>query len=85
MTDPRPCPGLCSGDRQNMGTCPSPEEAVPRGPPARFHLPRLSVMVFGGKGCWQLRSVTFKMDSLSRKEFPSSPGLEGDGWIVYNL
>lgn len=32
MTDPRSCPGLCIGDRQNMGMRPSPEEVVPRAP-----------------------------------------------------
>ena len=39
------------------------------------------MMVFGGKGCWQLRSVTFKMDCLGRREFLSSSGLEGDGCV----
>lgn len=67
MTDPRPSPGLCTGDRQNMGKCPPPEEVVPRGP-GMLSSPQLSVMVFGGKGSWQLRSVTFKMDRLHRKE-----------------
>lgn len=37
VTEPRPCPGLCIGDRPNTGTRPSPAEAVPRAA-ARFHL-----------------------------------------------
>lgn len=84
MTDPRPWPGLCTGDRPNMGTRPSPEEVVPRAC-SLLSSPQLPVMVFGGKGRWQLRSVTFKMDSLDRKEFTRFFWF-GRKWLcVYNL
>lgn len=71
MTDPRPRPGLCIADRRNMGKRPPPKEAVPRGRGV-LSSPQPPVMVFGGKGRWQLGSVTFKTDGLDRKEFPLS-------------
>lgn len=80
MTEPRRCPGLCLADRQNVGARPSPQGAVPRGPRHAF-ICQLSAVLFGGKGRWQLRSVTFKMDSLGRKESLSSSGLEGSGCV----
>lgn len=84
MTDPRPGPGLCAGDRQNMGKCPRPEEVVPRGP-SLLSSPQLSAMVFGGKGSWQLRSVTFKMDRSARKELPLFFEFGRKRRCVYNL
>lgn len=69
MTDHRPSPGLCIRDRQNTEHVHLPRKLC-RGAPKCFHLLQLPGIVFGGKGCWQLRNVTFKMDSLDRKEFP---------------
>lgn len=85
MTDPRPRRGLCIRDLQNIQNASISWGSWAGGALSCFHLPQSPVMVFGGKGRWQLRSVTFKMDSLDRKEFPFFFWL-GRKWLcVYNL
>lgn len=71
----------CASETGRIWECVHLPRKLCQGAPACFHLPQSSMMVFGGKGCWQLRSVTFKMDCLGRKEFLSSSGLEGDGCV----